>query len=793
MEDDIINKDNLQLLSKPDIKYDNLKYIVGKKEIYVNIFEFSTIKDLKLYKYPFQINPPVEQNAYKLIQTIFKVRYKDIFSKYGIFTISGDSLFSMNKIEQPNTFKSIVYFKGKYEYTIEINKFSNEKIIKKEDVKKDSLTKQFIEIIIKDILLSNPNLDFDKGLFVLKGNEMKIESERVSINYYPGFINKFIETEKGNFINVSLKNKIESSENILEYLNKWIHGDKYTHNKIRKDLIGRWFYFYKKKYKIDEILFDRNPVNQTLYSNGKTLTLKNYYIEKYKIDIKNNNQPLILNYKKGPQGQILTTYYIPELCTFSGLDEMQQKDNYFMKELSRITKIDPETRVKQTNKFLELLKDENKKGEGQLSSKEKLEKYGIIVQPPQESFYGYLMEEPKILAGRNKTISTTSRQFPLFSKKEMKSWLCFYEKSNYNEAETLFNCLSKASKAYGLNITEPEWVEMHNKSRAIDWIETAESYLNSNYKEEEDNNNEYAFVIYLIKNNNKIYDELKRHSLCKNGYVSQVVKTTSLKAKGMMSICSKILLQINAKLGGISYKTIIDKTILDREIMVVGVDSSSFNKKTGVAMVSTIDNSFADFFNSEKILNEKDDSLQYCVSSFLEDAIPKYFAKNKKNPKNIIIYRQGISDNLIYLLKNEVMQIEQVCKKYDILFYYILVNTRTTFKFFEKNGDHYINPGAGLLVINGITQRDKFEFYIQPQQVTGGSATPTKFHVAYGNMNFPEIIPKFTYDLCHIYSNWQGTVRIPNVIKAAEKLSKMTVKSTQEELNEKLKLGQSYL
>ena len=139
------------------------------------------------------------------------------------------------------------------------------------------------------------------------------------------------------------------------------------------------------------------------------------------------------------------------------------------------------------------------------------------------------------------------------------------------------------------------------------------------------------------------------------------------------------------------------------------------------------------------------------------------------------------------------MQIEQVCKKYDILFYYILVNTRTTFKFFEKNGDHYINPGAGLLVINGITQQDKFEFYIQPQQVTGGSATPTKFHVAYGNMNFPEIIPKFTYDLCHIYSNWQGTVRIPNVIKAAEKLSKMTVKSTQEELNEKLKFGQSYL
>ena len=162
-------------------------------------------------------------------------------------------------------------------------------------------------------------------------------------------------------------------------------------------------------------------------------------------------------------------------------------------------------------------------------------------------------------------------------------------------------------------------------------------------------------------------------------------------------------------------------------------------------------------------------------------------------PKNIIIYRQGISDNLINVLKDEIFQIEEVCKKHKILFYYILVNTKTTFKFFEKSGDRYFNPDAGLLAIDGVTSPDTFEFFIQPQQVTGGSATPTRFHVAYGNMNFPEIIPKFTYDLCHIYSNWQGTVRIPNVIKAAEKISKMTVKTTQGELNENLKLGQSYL
>ena len=155
--------------------------------------------------------------------------------------------------------------------------------------------------------------------------------------------------------------------------------------------------------------------------------------------------------------------------------------------------------------------------------------------------------------------------------------------------------------------------------------------------------------------------------------------------------------------------------------------------------------------------------------------------KNGEKPKSIIIYRQGVSDNIKDALKVEIKQIEQVCKNNSILFYYILVNTKSTFKFFEISQNQFCNPSAGLLVTDEVTSRNQFEFFIQPQQVTGGSATPTKFHVAYGNMDFPEIIPKFTYDLCHIYSNWQGTVRIPNVIKAAEKLSKMTVKTTQKE------------
>jgi aubergine-like protein len=250
---------------------------------------------------------------------------------------------------------------------------------------------------------------------------------------------------------------------------------------------------------------------------------------------------------------------------------------------------------------------------------------------------------------------------------------------------------------------------------------------------------------------------------------------------------------MNAKLGGISYVA----DIKNKDFMVVGVNSSRYKgKRTGVAMTATINDTYTDFYNKEEIIEEEHykDRLQFCVSSFVEEALGAYKENNEDYElKGIIIYRQGVSLQQKNFLSNEIKTIEDLCKKKKIKFYYILVNTKTTFKFFDVEDNKYYNPYSGLLVIEGITNKNFFEFYIQPQEVTQGSATPTCFHVAYGDLDMPEMIPKFTFDLCHLYSNWQGPVRIPNVLKAAEKLSKMTAKYKLGELNENLKYGQAYL
>ena len=91
--------ETIHFLKKPEMNYEKLNYIKEKKEIYVNLFEFSTVGDLKVYKYPLIIKPEIEKNAIHLSQKILNQVYKQINSKYGVFTISGDSLYAMKKVE----------------------------------------------------------------------------------------------------------------------------------------------------------------------------------------------------------------------------------------------------------------------------------------------------------------------------------------------------------------------------------------------------------------------------------------------------------------------------------------------------------------------------------------------------------------------------------------------------------------------------------------------------------------------------------------------------------------------
>ena len=89
----------------------------------------------------------------------------------------------------------------------------------------------------------------------------------------------------------------------------------------------------------------------------KYTNLIDFYKDAHEIDIEDEDQPLILVRRKGPQDEEINLYFVPELCSLSGLEDKDVKDGFFMRDLAKQTKLDPNDRVVKINKFLELFKD----------------------------------------------------------------------------------------------------------------------------------------------------------------------------------------------------------------------------------------------------------------------------------------------------------------------------------------------------------------------------------------------------------------------------------------------------
>ena len=90
-----------------------------------------------------------------------------------------------------------------------LNIFKNlqkKSLLNKKDILVDPLGKQCIEMLVRDILHANPILEFYREIFVLtdKENKKSIETNNVSVTFYPGFTTSFMETDGGNYLNVSI-------------------------------------------------------------------------------------------------------------------------------------------------------------------------------------------------------------------------------------------------------------------------------------------------------------------------------------------------------------------------------------------------------------------------------------------------------------------------------------------------------------------------------------------------------------------------------------------------------------
>lgn len=156
--------------------------------------------------------------------------------------------------------------------------------------------------------------------------DKKIDIDRFSLTLFPGFETAINVYEGVLMMNVDLSHKVINNVSIYQRLqNIFAQFQEYklAQDTAMRELVGQIVIttYNHKTYKIDDIAWDKTPEITFNQRDGKTISLIDYYQERYQLQINDHTQPLLVskpsrrNRRAGITGPILL---IPEFCRETG-------------------------------------------------------------------------------------------------------------------------------------------------------------------------------------------------------------------------------------------------------------------------------------------------------------------------------------------------------------------------------------------------------------------------------------------------------------------------------------------
>jgi len=131
---------------------------------------------------------------------------------------------------------------------------------------------------------------------------------------------------------------------------------------------------------------------------------------------------------------------------------------------------------------------------------------------------------------------------------------------------------------------------------------------------------------------------------------SQVVLCGTIsKGKNLRSIMNKILIQINAKIGGIPW-TVDNLPLMSKPSMVCGMDvfhSTALGKKSVLALTASMNPSATKYWSSCVIQGELGEEASHSLHVGITKAIENFKKYNGVYPERIIFYRDGVGEGQV--------------------------------------------------------------------------------------------------------------------------------------------------
>ncbi|XP_049907033.1 piwi-like protein 1 isoform X1 [Epinephelus moara] len=641
---------------------------------------------------------------------------------------------------------------------------------------------QFYNIIFRRILRILNMQQIGRNYYNPK-DPLNIPQHKLTI--WPGYTTTILQYESAIMLCTDVSHKVLRSETVLDFMASLRPkvGEHRFPEICTKELVGLIVLtkYNNKTYRVDDIAWDHTPKN-TFTRGDKDISFRDYYKTQYSLDISDVNQPLLISHVKkvGPVGGPPPgpAMLIPELCYLTGLTDKMRADYNIMKDLSSHTRLSPEQREGRLTRFVtNIQKDSDAQAE--------LDKWGLNFDKQLLSLTGRVLPAERIFQGPKSyeydpwaaDWAKEMRGVPVISSPQLNSWLIFYTHRNANEAQSLLQTLSKVCGPLGIRIQRAVMIQYEDHQESL--LRALQQNVGKQTQ---------MVVVVLPSNRKDKYDTVKKFLCVECPTPSQcVVSRTLSRPQALMTVATKIALQMACKMGGELWSVEVPL----KQLMIVGIDcyhDTLAGKRSIGALVASLNQTMSRWF-SMCVLQHRGQEIMDGLKKALSAALKEYLKFNSCLPSRIIVYRDGVGDGQLHSVVNyEVSQIMDSIKSmgqdYMPKLSVVVVKKRIISRFFALNHGKVTNPPPGTVVDTDVTRPEWYDFYIVSQAVRSGSLSPTHYNVVYDTSGLkPDHMQRLTYKLCHMYYNWQGIIRVPAPCQYAHKLAFLVGQSIHREPN----------
>uniref|UniRef100_A0A0A1WMT6 Protein piwi n=1 Tax=Zeugodacus cucurbitae TaxID=28588 RepID=A0A0A1WMT6_ZEUCU len=601
------------------------------------------------------------------------------------------------------------------------------------------------------------------------------------LELWPGYQTSIRQHEQDVLLCAEIAHKVMRTDSVYKTLQE-CQNKTDPLNAFKREVVGTIVLtgYNNKTYRIDDVDFNSSPTSKFKTKEGE-ISYMDYYKKRYHLCIKDAKQPLLVSRPterniRGGQNEFIML--IPELARSTGLTNAMRSNFSLMRAMSEFTRLAPDRRIERLRVFNNRLNETDE-------SVAVLNSWSMRLDTNLVEVPGRIIPPCRIVFGGNERYDCNeyadwTREFrnkSMYKNVDIRRWCVIALKRNLTEIQNFVQMCIRAANGMRMRIAVPMYQQIMDDRNG-----TYSQAINSSVSEDPQ-----ILMVVLPAVNEEKYSCIKKKCCVDRPVPSQVVTIRTIaprgdKASGLMSVATKVVIQMNAKLMGAPWMTEIPISGL----MTVGFDvchSGKEKNKSYGALVATMDLKSKPHYFSAVSQHLKGQELSNEIALNMTFALKAYRNEHGTLPKRILFYRDGVGDGQLHQVFNT--EVKFLKDKLDEIYKnageatpcpmaFIVVSKRINTRYFI-NGR---NPPPGSVVDDVITLPERYDFFLVSQSVRQGTVSPTSYNVIYDTMGLDaDKIQMLTYKMTHLYYNWSGTCRVPAVCQYAHKLAFLVAES----------------